>query len=75
MQEITSVLSFQSIVLGFDDVSPYVCTGYFSSVKVAEWSPFGKELLTRLTIISLCILTICNFSFFPDFVLWAGFGS
>ena len=27
--------------------------------------PFGKELPTRLTIFSLCILTICNFSYFP----------
>ena len=32
----------------------------FSSVKVAEWPPFETELLTRLTICSLCILTICN---------------
>ena len=32
----------------------------FSLVWVAEWSSFGKELLTRLTICSLCILTICN---------------
>ena len=24
------------------------------------WPPFGKELITRLTICSLCILTICN---------------
>ena len=36
----------------------------FSSVHVAEWPPFGKELLTRLTICSLSILTICNFSYF-----------
>ena len=35
----------------------------FSSVWVAEWPPFGKELLTRLTISYLCILTICNFSY------------
>ena len=33
-----------------------------SSVYVAEWPPFGKELLTRLTICSLCIMSICNFS-------------
>ena len=25
----------------------------------------GKELLTRLTICSLCNLTICNFRYFP----------
>ena len=24
------------------DVSPYVCSFYFSSVLVAEWPPFGK---------------------------------
>ena len=35
----------------------------FSSVRVAEWPPFGKELLTRLTICYLCVLTICNFSY------------
>ena len=32
--------------------------------SVAEWPPFGKKLLTQLTICSLCILTICNFSYF-----------
>ena len=42
-----------------------MCSYYFSSVWVAEWPPFGKELLTRLTIYSLCSLTICNFSYFP----------
>ena len=31
----------------------------FSSVWVAESPPFGKELLTRLTICSFCIWTIC----------------
>ena len=36
-----------------------------SSVLVAEWPYFGKELLPRLTIYSLCILTLCNFSNFP----------
>ena len=36
-----------------------------SSVWVAEWPPFGKELLTRLNICSLCILSICNSSYFP----------
>ena len=44
----------------------------FSSVKVAAWPPFGKELLTLLTMCSLCILTICNFSSFPFLVLRAG---
>ena len=37
----------------------------FKSVGVAERPPFGKELLNRLTICSLCILTIYNFSYFP----------
>ena len=37
----------------------------FRSVKVAEWPPFWKELLTRLTVRSDCILTICNLSYFP----------
>ena len=46
----------------------------FSSVWDAEWPAFGKELLTRLTICSLCILTICNFRYFPISVLRAGFG-
>ena len=44
------------------DVSSYVCSYYFSSVLVAEWPHFGKELLPQLTICSLCILTVCNFS-------------
>ena len=37
----------------------------FSTVWVAEWPPFEKELLTRLTKCSLCFLTIGNFSYFP----------
>ena len=37
----------------------------FSSLLVAEWPYFGKELLPRLTICSPCILTLCNFSYFP----------
>ena len=41
----------------------------FSSVWVVVWPSFGKELLTRLTIYSLCSLTICNFSFgFEDWI-------
>ena len=27
----------------FCDVSPYVCSYYFSSILVAEWPPFGKN--------------------------------
>ena len=34
----------------------------FSFVWFAEWPSFGKELLPRLTICSLCILLICYFS-------------
>ena len=37
----------------------------FSSVLVAEWPHFGKALLPRLTICSLCILTVCNIGYFP----------
>ena len=34
---------------------------------MAEWSPFGKELLARLNlhVCSLCIIFICNLSYFP----------
>ena len=38
----------------------------FSSVWVAEWPPFGKELPARLAVCSHCILSICNFSYFPS---------
>ena len=34
-----------------------MCSYYFRSVWVAEWPPFWKELLTRLTLCSLYILT------------------
>ena len=37
----------------------------FSTVSTAEWPSFEKELLTRLTICSLFILTNCNISYFP----------
>ena len=53
-----------SLLTVLGDVSPYICSYYFSSVWIAEWPPFRKELLTRLTICSLCILTICDYS--PD---------
>ena len=36
-----------------------------SLVKVAEKSIFGKGLLTRLATYTLCIMSICNFSYFP----------
>ena len=34
---------------------PYVRFHSFSSVLVTEWSPIGKQLLTRLTICSISI--------------------
>ena len=47
----------------------------FSSVCVAEWPPFLKELLTRLTICSHFILTFCTFSSFPFWFLGLDLGS
>ena len=41
-----------------------MCSYYSSLVSFAEWPPFGKELLTRLTTCSLFNLTICNFIYF-----------
>ena len=57
----------------FGDVSPYVCSYHFSPVWVTEWPTFGKKLHTQLTICSLCILTVCNLSYFPFLVLRAEF--
>ena len=45
----------------------------FSSVWVAKWQPFGKQLPARLAICSHCILSFCNFQYFPFLVLRAGF--
>ena len=36
----------------------------FSSIKVAECPSFGKDLLTRLTICFLCMLTFFSFILF-----------
>ena len=36
----------------------------FSSVWVADWPPFGKEMPIRLAVCSYRILSICNFSYF-----------
>ena len=33
--------------------------------EFGDVSPFGKELLTRMIISSFCILTHCNFGYFP----------
>ena len=46
-----------------------MCLYFFSSVWNAEWPPFGKALLTKKTICSLCILTICSLGYFP-FWFW-----
>ena len=35
----------------------------FSSVMVADWQLFGKVLLTRLTVCSICKVFICSCSF------------
>ena len=51
--------------VSFGDVLSFVYTDYFQFSLGAEWPPFGKELLTRLTICSVCILTICNFNYIP----------
>ena len=37
----------------------------FSSVWVAEWPPFRKQLPALLAICCLCILYICNIFLFP----------
>ena len=37
----------------------------FSSIWIVEWPTFGKELLILLAKSSLCILSFCNFSYFP----------
>ena len=45
-----------------------------SSVWVAEWPPFGKQMSARLAICSHCLLSVCNIYLFPILVLRAGFG-
>ena len=46
--------------------SQYVCAEYIKcSVKVAELPPFGKELLTQLTVRSLRYMSFFSFSYFP----------
>ena len=45
----------------------------FSSVRVAEWPTFGKQLPARLTICSHSFFSICNIYLFPVLVLRAGF--
>ena len=45
----------------------------FSSVWVAEWPPFEKQVPAQLAICSRCILSICIIFLFPVLVLRAGF--
>ena len=56
-------------VARFDVSFGTVCLMYvqiiMSSVKVAEWLPFGKELFPCLTICSLLIMSSCNLSYIP----------
>ena len=40
----------------FGDVSPYVCSHYFSSVSLTEWPPFMKWLLTWFTYVLFVFL-------------------
>ena len=35
----------------------------FSKVRADKWPPFGKELLIRWTVNSLCFMSICSFGF------------
>ena len=39
-------------------------TEYVMHTK-SKWSPFGKELLSRLTVCTFCIMSFCNFGYFP----------
>ena len=41
-----------------------VDTEYVMHTK-SKWSPFGKVLLSRLTICTFCIMSFCNFVYFP----------
>ena len=36
-----------------------------NSIKITEWPPLLKELPTRLSVCSPCIMSICNFNYFP----------
>ena len=50
---------FSTVFLMYDQI-------ILGSVKVAlKWSQFRKQLLPQLTICSVCILSICCFSYFP----------
>ena len=58
------------LVSGFLMTFNLTSVNIFSWVRVAEWPHFRKELLTRFTICSLCILTLLL-----DLILTAGFRS
>ena len=49
--------------VSFSAVFAVCVCGMLSSVYVAVWPPFGKELLTRLIVLvcSLCNLSICSY--------------
>ena len=49
----------------FGDVSPYICQYHFLALFGFLIGHLLKKLLTRLSIFSLCILTIRYFSYFP----------
>ena len=50
-------------------------TDNFCLVLVAEGPHFGKEMLTRLAVCSLCIMSNCNFNSFPSCFLGQVLGS
>ena len=45
--------------------SPYACANYIKFVYDSWEAAVIKELLTRLIVCSLCIMSICNLSYFP----------
>ena len=47
--------------INFCTVYTFYCLDDIKQVWVAEWPPFGKELLTRFTVCSLCIMYIFDF--------------
>ena len=54
---------------------PFMFVHYtFSSVWVAEWPPFRKQLSARLAICFNCCFFICNIYLFPVLVLDTEFG-
>ena len=68
------MVSVTCIGVRFSVMSHFMFVHYtFSSVWVAEWQPFGKQLPARLAICYPCILSICDIYLFPALVLRAGF--